>query len=58
MNKFVMCKIPVNDPILLNSRNLPGNWKKATEKDTVLTGEIMAKLKKAGKARSELAENL
>ena len=53
-----MCKIPVNDPILLNSRNLPGNWNKATEKDTVLTGEIMEKLKKAGKARSELAENL
>ena len=52
------CKVPVSDPILLNSFSLPGNPSKATEKDPVLTLAMMEKLKKAGKTQSELVENL
>ena len=58
MDRLVTCKLPVKDPILLNSLNLPGNPNKATEKNPVLTAAMMEKLKKAGKARSELVENL
>ena len=58
MDRLVTCKLPVKDPILLNSLNLPGNQSKATEKNPVLTAAMMEKLKKAGKARSELVENL
>ena len=57
-DRIRMCKVPVNDPILLNSLNLPGNPNKATEKAPVLTLATMEKLKKAGKTRSELVENL
>ena len=35
MDRFVTCKKPVSDPILLNLLNLPGNTNKATEKDPV-----------------------
>ena len=58
MERLVTCKIPVSDPILLNSFNLSGNPNKVTEKDSILTAVIMEKLKKAGEARSELVENL
>ena len=58
VDRLVTCKIPVSDPILLNSLNLPGNPNKATEKDPVLTAAMMEKLKKACEARSELVENL
>ena len=47
-DRLVTCKVPVSDPILLNSLNLPGNPNKATEKDPVLTLAMMEKLKKAG----------
>ena len=57
-NRLVTCKVPVSDPILLNSFSLPGNPSKATEKDPVLTLAMMEKLKKAGKTQSELVENL
>ena len=52
------CKIPVSDPILLNSLNLSGNPNKVTEKDPILTAVMTEKLKKAGEARSELVGNL
>ena len=52
------CKIPVSDPILPNSLNLPGNPNKAKEKDPVLTAAMMEKLKKEGETRSELVEFL
>ena len=52
------CKIPVSDPILPNSLNLPGNPNKAKEKDPVLTAAMMEKLKKEGETRSELVEIL
>ena len=58
MNRLVTCKIPVGDPILLNSLNLLGNPNKVTKKDPVLTSTIIEKLKKAGEAWSELVENL
>ena len=58
MDRLVACKIPVNDPILLNSLNLPGNPNKITEKDPVLTSVMMEKSKKAVKARNELVEIL
>ena len=57
-DRLVTCKVPVSDPILLNSLNLPGNPNKATEKDPVLTLAMMEKLKKAGETWSELVENL
>ena len=57
-NRLVTCKVPVSDPILLNSFSLPGNPSKATEKDPVLTLAMTEKLKKAGKTQSELVENL
>ena len=57
-DRFVTCKVPVSDPILLNLLILPGNPNKATEKDPVLTLPMMDKLQKAGKTRSELVENL
>ena len=50
MNRLVTCKIPVSDPILLNSLNLLGNPNKVTKKDPVLTSTIIEKLKKAGEA--------
>ena len=50
MNRLVTCKIPVGDPILLNSLNLLGNPNKVTKKDPVLTSTIIEKLKKAGEA--------
>ena len=56
--RLVTCKVPVSDPILLNSLNLPSNPIKATEKDPVLTLAMMEKLMKAGETRSELVENL
>ena len=56
-DRIVTCKVPVSDPILLNSLNLLGNPNKATEKAPVLTLAMMEKLKKAGKTRSELVEN-
>ena len=56
-DRFVTCKIPVSDPILSNSHNLPGNQNKVGEKDSVLTAAMMGKLKTPGKARSELLEN-
>ena len=40
-----MCKIPVSDPILPNSLDLPGNPNKAKEKDPVLTAAMMEKYK-------------
>ena len=40
-DRLVTCKVPVSDPILLNSLNLPGNPNKATEKDPVLTLAMM-----------------
>ena len=46
-DRLVTWKVPVSDPILLNSLNLPGNPNKATEKDPVLTLAMMEKLKKA-----------
>ena len=46
-DRLVTWKVPVSDPMLLNSLNLPGNPNKATEKDPVLTLAIMQKLKKA-----------
>ena len=57
-DRLVTCKVPVSDPILLNSLNLPGNPNKATEKDPVLTLAMMEKLKKASEARTKLVENL
>ena len=57
-DKLVMCKVPVNDLILLNLFNLPGNLNKTTEKDPVLTLALIEKLKKAGETQSELVENL
>ena len=57
-DKLVTCKVPVSDPILFNSLNLPGNPNKPTEKDPVLTLAMMEKLKKADETRSELVENL
>ena len=57
-DRLVTCKVPVSDPILLNSLNLPGNPKKATEKDPAFTLAMMEKLKKAGKTGSELVKNL
>ena len=57
-DRLVTSKVPVSDPILLNLLNLPGNPNKATEKGPVLTLAIMEKLKKPGKTRSELVENL
>ena len=56
--RLLTCKVPVSDPILLNSLNLPGNPNKATEKDPVLTLTMMEKLKNAGETRSELVGNL
>ena len=53
IDRFMTCKIPVSNPILLNSLNLSGHPNKATEKDPVLTAPMMDKLKKAGEARSE-----
>ena len=58
MDKLMTCKVPVGDPILFNSLNLPGNPNKATEKDPVLTLAMMEKLQKASETRSELVENL
>ena len=57
-DRLLTCKVPVSDPILMNSLNLPGNPNKATEKDPVLTLTMMEKLKKAGETRSELVGNL
>ena len=56
-DRFVTCKIPVSDPILLNLHDLPGNQNKAGEKDSVFTAAMMEKLKTPGKARTELLEN-
>ena len=56
-DRLVTWKVPVSDPILFNSHNLPGNPNKATEKDPVLTLAMMEKLKKAGETRGELVEN-
>ena len=56
-DRLVTWKVPVSDPILFNSHNLPGNSNKATEKDPVLTLAMMEKLKKAGETRGELVEN-
>ena len=50
MDRLVTCKIPVSDPILLNSLNLLVNPNKVTKKDPVLTSTIMEKLKMAGEA--------
>ena len=36
-DRLVTCKVPVSDPMLLNSLNLPVNPNKTTEKDPVLT---------------------
>ena len=36
-DRLVTCKVPVSDPMLLNSLNLPGTPNKTTEKDPVLT---------------------
>ena len=36
-DSLVTCKVPVSDPMLLNSLNLPVNPNKTTEKDPVLT---------------------
>ena len=57
-DRLVTCKVPVSDPILFSSPNLPGNSNKPIEKDPVLTLAMMGKLKKAGETRSELVENL
>ena len=57
-NKLVTCKVPVSDPILFNSLNLPGSPNKATEKDPILILAMMEKLKKAGETQSEFVENL
>ena len=46
--KLVTCKVPVSDPILLNSLSLPGNSNKATT-----LAKMMEKLKKADETRSE-----
>ena len=35
------CKVPVSNPRLLNSLNLPGNSNKARDKDPVLTLAMM-----------------
>ena len=58
MDRLVTYKIPVSDPILLNSLNLPGNPNKATEKDPILTAAMMEKLKMAVESRRDLVANL
>ena len=50
MDRLMTCKIPVSNPILLKSLNLPGNLNKTTEKDPVLTAAMMEKSKRAGES--------